>query len=563
MSKLHHRAFGLLVIVPALFVLAACGPPATPITTEPAPTGTPEPTPTSTPTPTPTPIPYDLTVSITDADGNPIAGAEVTLAELGDDESAIQTADNVGQVSWANLPGESVSFSVTAQGYFPLEEAAAIERGPNDLTLTLERDPFGLLPSQACRPEETPLYIEDFQDGEAAGMPDITFNPAWSIEPQADSSGNMIVAARMPESGGGDPGAFSNLNGYVFENAVWRTRFMLDGRGEVSFNWRFAPEPYDVDGQEVFDSRYQIIMGTNFNTHMRRLQQPVLNIGVANGATHPQVGTWHYLEVATYEDTTQVWLDGQPVMSYTDPDIVPPGMLGLEYWYPDEVTTAYFDNISVCQLDAPFVSFPPPEEVAFVDDFNGWMDAGWEWQNENPERWSFTEDGWLEIVADNPMGDERVNTLVRPVPEGDFTVTAHLTAAPNHNFQQAALSLLQNRENYVAVLTGFCRLCLPQTGGYGFFMEAFSGGSPMQGGMFYPREETATDVYLRLVYSAADNSVTGYYATGPTDWQEATVLRNVPPFTHIALGMSNLPAPEEAPGDDLVTRVDYVIITQP
>ena len=42
---------------------------------------------------------------------------------------------------------------------------------------------------------------------------------------------------------------------------------------------------------------------------------------------------------------------------------------------------------------------PTPEPILFFDDFEGGLDPAWNWQNEDPDRWEITADGWLAIQA--------------------------------------------------------------------------------------------------------------------------------------------------------------------
>lgn len=208
---------------------------------------------------------------------------------------------------------------------------------------------------------------------------------------------------------------------------------------------------------------------------------------------------------------------------------------------------------------------PTPTETPWIfrDDFDGELAEGWRWVNEIPARVSFTDYGWLEITADNPgifneEGEEVTlsNLLVRDIPEGDFAATVHLEAAPSRNFQQATLYLIAEIGNYVAVNTGFCEFCIPETGGHGFYVEAFDeGNSVTPQPVFIPRDPAVTDVYLRLAYRPAEGSVAAYYASAPDEWQEATTVTGVPAFTAVGLGAANIPA--GGSGEDLVARFDY------
>lgn len=354
----------LLCLTGILFaLLTACGPSPEEIATMTAAawTPTPLPTPTPTPSPTPTPIPIDLTVSIVDEAGTPISGAYIEFPESGDD-TPVQS-DELGQVSWTNLAGESATFKIWAQGYFPVEQSAALQRGSNEVQETLQRDPFGLLPAEACAAGETLLYAEDFQDGKAQGWNEINLKmPGWTMAPSADEADNIILSAQYADMLGDQP-LISRLEGREFDNAVWRVRLLLSmpfakNENWFSFNWRSALQPFDLDGQEIYDSRYQFPVGKNYFA-MRRLQQPATNIGIGQlGA--PKDGEWHWVEISTFQSMTELWLDGERLMVYEDPTPLPPGTMGLEFWLKGSETIVYFDNLSVCELGAPFTSIVPP-----------------------------------------------------------------------------------------------------------------------------------------------------------------------------------------------------------
>lgn len=334
---------GVLVIAA---LLSACGPTAEEIATQTAAAWTSTPTPTL--TPSPTPIPYDLTVLVTDIEGAPLSSVTVTLNELGNADSATQSTDDAGKVSWMNLPGESVSYTVALQGYFPGEGSETIERGMNEVTLALERDPYGLLSADACAAGEKLLYIEDFQDERAQDWPEVEFNaPGWTLGTLPEQEGNYGLSASAP-------GVFSRLEGgYVFDNAVWRLKFMVQGYLQMAFNWRFANEPYTLNDQVVEDSRYQIISGTDGSSHMRLLIGPV-NVSIANPHRFPKQNTWHTIEISTFENLTQAWLDGKLYLERTQQDIQTPGTIGLEVWVETEDKFVHFDDLSVCELSAPF-----------------------------------------------------------------------------------------------------------------------------------------------------------------------------------------------------------------
>jgi hypothetical protein len=96
----------LLVLVPLVALAAGCGRPS-----------------------------HDLTVRITDLEGNPLPGAMVGLHENG------QTllTDLEGQVTWTELSEAQASLVVVAQGYMLQTAVISLERGANETTFALDK----------------------------------------------------------------------------------------------------------------------------------------------------------------------------------------------------------------------------------------------------------------------------------------------------------------------------------------------------------------------------------------------------------------------------------------
>lgn len=332
-------------LIALLILVAGCGPSPEEIATMTASAWTPTPIP-PTVTPTPTPIPYDLALKVTDADGNVIPGASVTLGE----SEPVLTDEN-GSASWTNLDAPDGSVNVASQGYFTSEQTFSLSRGPNEVTFALERDPNGLLASQACAPGETPLYLEDFQDGSGRGWAEIEyFANGWLVEEFAAEPGNFVASNNNMEHHG------HNLQNMTFADAVWRVRFLVNGRRPLSFNW-LQNNGIQIEGQQIDDARYQIVVDTD-GIGIRRLTLPVMNIGAASGRG-AKAENWHTIEISTFQGRTEVWLDGQKNSGYTDPKPLPGGGIGLELMNFDTSkpdTIVYFDNMSVCGLSAPFTS---------------------------------------------------------------------------------------------------------------------------------------------------------------------------------------------------------------
>ena len=162
MKRIYALIGGLIILA----LLAACGPSPEQIATMTASAWTPTPLP-PTATPTPTPAPIDLTVTIADETGTSIAGASIVFPESGNGSPVLM--DDQGQYSWTNLGSEAVSLTVSAQGYLDADLITTIQRGSNEIKVTLQRDPMGILPAEACATDQKVLYIEDFQDGQAQG----------------------------------------------------------------------------------------------------------------------------------------------------------------------------------------------------------------------------------------------------------------------------------------------------------------------------------------------------------------------------------------------------------
>jgi hypothetical protein len=136
-------------------------------------------------------------------------------------------------------------------------------------------------------------------------------------------------------------------------------------------------------------------------------------------------------------------------------------------------------------------------------------------------------------------------------------VTTLVRANPNENFQQAALYFFNEGLSHVSMVIGFCQPCLPDSDGYGIFGEAADQGETMFAEpVWLPRQESETEVYLRLEYSPEAAVAVGLYAYEPDNWQRAFLLRDVPVFTMTGIGASNLPGPE-GNSADLVAEFDF------
>jgi hypothetical protein len=228
----------------------------------------------------------------------------------------------------------------------------------------------------------------------------------------------------------------------------------------------------------------------------------------------------------------------EPIVVPTDP---PP---------PSEPTAT---PVPPTSTPVPPTPTPLPEGVLFRDDFNGTLQPGWTWINEDPSRWSFVENGWLEIVGD----DISLFMEERSGPEGEFAIIAHLQADPNESFEQATIYIFEDQDNYIALNIGYCGIC--GVGGPGFFMETIIDNNPFGNHYEVKRDASVTDVRLKLVNQAG--SLTGYYAISGGEWHRLGAFGHFFDFNSVGLGATN--SNTEGVEEDIVARFDYFEITEP
>lgn len=361
-----NTRLSLTILLITVFLLGACGPSAEQIATMTASAWTPTPKPTSTPPPTPTatPLPYDLTVTVTDTNGSPIAGAYVVFPESGNSDPVM--TDEAGHAVWTNLNGPNVSLTVTAQGYFKGEQGTALERGPNEVTVTLERDPFGVLPSEACGTGEALLYVDDFQDGDAQGWNFDQKNAAAQFVgpvPGAEANSALTIDATKITDYNNGAWLGGTYRQATFGDAVWRMRFMFNRPTAPSFTWQ-GSGPLEYNGQQYTHAQYDLYFAGGISQLiLNRSLESGPNVVVPNpkltSAAFKQVGMqWYTMELSMYQGHIQLWVDGKLVIEYTDEMPLPPGDMGI--WigpFTDKsLTVMYFDDIRVCGLSAPFAS---------------------------------------------------------------------------------------------------------------------------------------------------------------------------------------------------------------
>jgi beta-xylosidase len=199
-----------------------------------------------------------------------------------------------------------------------------------------------------------------------------------------------------------------------------------------------------------------------------------------------------------------------------------------------------------------------PAGQIFRDDFAVQPGPGWRWENENSSRWSITPDGWLQIIAEDGgilAGEKQSNLLWRDLPSGEFAISVHVKTQPTTNFQQAAIFLYDDINNYVAINRGFCAPCFSGQDGNGIYMDYKINGQ----GDAYQLHVDQSDVYLRLVFQA--NVISAYYAFAPEAWQRLGRFGNYFQFRQVGLGAANLDKTNQ--NEDLAAQYDYFEIAKP
>jgi hypothetical protein len=294
----------------------------------------------------------------------------VVFPQSGNEEPV--AVDDSGQAAWTDLGGPAGTVTVSAQGYFGGEQSFNLQRGPNEVVVTLERDPFGLLPLDACGAGESLLYVEDYQDGEAQDWNYGGNNPASVyVGPSADEAANSvwtIDATKITDYNNAYLGANyaqGNMGGApgLFGDAVWRMKFMVNRPTAPSFGWN-SFGPLTLDGLELIRATYSFnLWGGQSQVHLMRTlfdsaDQVASDQRVKSGGFKQLEMTWHYVELSVFQGNVQMWVDGKPVIDFTDPEPLPEKTIGI--WigpFTDKsVTVLYFDDVRVCGLSAPFTS---------------------------------------------------------------------------------------------------------------------------------------------------------------------------------------------------------------
>jgi len=193
---------------------------------------------------------------------------------------------------------------------------------------------------------------------------------------------------------------------------------------------------------------------------------------------------------------------------------------------------------------------PTPVPILFRDDFEGTLDAGWQWVKENKKMWSLTnKPGSLEIIAGSGGVASR-NLLILPIPKGNFELETKLTFEPAVNYQIAGLIIYYNGANYIMFGRAFCATCLSD--GDGFYFDMNERGKLSTDN--FASAAPGTDlVYLRL--RREGNTYTSYTSEDGIQWTKHGV--HTSEFEPKSVGL----AAGQSTKDSMPAQFDYFTIS--
>jgi hypothetical protein len=328
------------ILLVTIFLLVACGPSAEELeatsVAETAAAASPTPAPTATPLPTPTatPIPYDLTVRITDQEGNLLEAALVSAP----DQDLEESTNTSGEVMWNDLRTDTLTLDIYAQGYLPTEETVSLERGSNSVVVQVESDPFGLQLADVLEEGEELLFIEDFQDSED-GFYDLLGN--WEIIEAEDEPGNMVIHITSDTFSIISFGPDEILEDFIVE---YKFRFI-----ELV---PFTGSEWQTMGFE-FWNRYSVSLHPQYGGYYQLIDLNVdpWEFPIQVNRSY-KIGRWYTVRVEVTEPEVNLFLNDSRIGRYRDLKEATEGMNDLVALYAMEHVTGQFDDIYL-KIPAP------------------------------------------------------------------------------------------------------------------------------------------------------------------------------------------------------------------
>lgn len=184
--------------------------------------------------------------------------------------------------------------------------------------------------------------------------------------------------------------------------------------------------------------------------------------------------------------------------------------------------------------------------TSWIDDFDRALAPGWSWVDEDSTHWSLMDTpGALRIMTQGESlyraGQPR-NLLLRDAPATDFEITTKVTFDPQDNFQQAAILIYQDEDNFVLLNRGFCGI--GTCPGSGIFLDNVMNGkrdeenSPQ-------RASSLQTTWLRLRKEGIQ--YIGFYSADRQTWEELGRVENAMTPAKVGLMANNANADPSVP----------------
>ena len=189
-------------------------------------------------------------------------------------------------------------------------------------------------------------------------------------------------------------------------NLAWRFRFRIDGAARLTLHLNEVEvdnknQYYFIDiatpGTHTNSEFSYSVSGQEIPTHLKNF-----------GTVSP--GKWHLLEISRFEDTFEIWIDEIQYVKYQDPNPPPPSSVvqqGVSQLPQNSVI--YVDQMSVCELHAPFEQFTPKASAISKSETPPQSDSASDsGNNELINREEYT----LLVTVNIGLAEEEVNALI-------------------------------------------------------------------------------------------------------------------------------------------------------
>ena len=198
-------------------------------------------------------------------------------------------------------------------------------------------------------------------------------------------------------------------------------------------------------------------------------------------------------------------------------------------------------------INPPAEAISTPKLNTWTDDFNEALAPGWSWVDEDSTHWSLSAaPGALRIITQGQSlynADKPKNLLLRDALAGDFEIMTKVTFDPQRDFQQAAILIYQDEDNFVLLNRGFCGV--EGCPGGGVFME-----NEMNGETLFDNPGPRAAVSLQMTWlrlQKAGTTYTGFYSADGQRWTELGRVENPLQPTKVGLTANNSNADPSVP----------------